>query len=68
MRWKAVLLFLIIAISLIPAALLYNYLKKAMRPSVSAGRFLLWMLAVFVFIFCYTFLLVFMIRLVFPGA
>jgi len=48
--------------------MLYKYLQKVMQPKESLGRFLCWILAMFVVIFAYTFLLVFGIKMLFPGA
>ncbi|MEI2738748.1 MAG: hypothetical protein V9F01_08180 [Chitinophagaceae bacterium] len=68
MKLKAVAILLIIVFSLMPMYMLYQYLQRIMLPRKSMRRFLLWMLAVFVLIFVYTFLLVFSIKMLFPGA
>ena len=68
MNWKATIIVLLIIASLLPAYLLYQYLAKKMRPRESGSRFLAWMVTVFAIIFAYTFLVVFIIRLIFPGA
>jgi hypothetical protein len=68
MKYKAVAILLIIIFSLIPVYLLYKYLQKIMRPKESMGLFIFWLLTNFVLIFGYTFLVVFFIRLLFPGA
>jgi uncharacterized membrane protein len=65
---KSVAILGIIILSLLPVYLLYKYLQQRMKPKESLRRFLLWMLTMFILIFAYTFLLVFVIRLLFPGA
>jgi hypothetical protein len=68
MKLKALTILLLIVISLIPVYALYKNLQKMIRPRESGSRFLLYLLAVCILIFVYTFLLVFIIRLLFPGA
>jgi hypothetical protein len=68
LKLKAAAVMGIILVSLIPAYLLYKYLQQKMRPRESGQRFLLWLLASFVLIFGYTFLVVLLIKLLFPGA
>jgi hypothetical protein len=58
----------IILFSLIPVYLLYKYLQKVIRPQESGRRFLLWLLAELALVFSFTFLLVFVIKLLFPKA
>lgn len=65
---RAFIIVLIIVASLLPAYVLYQYLARRMRPKESLARFAGWMLTVFVLILAYTFLLVFLIKLLFPGA
>jgi len=48
--------------------MVYKYLQRVIRPRESLQRFFLYLLVVFIIIFGYTFLLVFVIRLMFPGA
>jgi uncharacterized membrane protein len=67
-RIKAIAILGIIILSLLPVYLLYKYLQKVMRPRESMQRFLLWMLTMLLVIFGYTFLLVLIIKLLFPGA
>ena len=64
---KAFIIVLIIVASLFPAYLFYQYLARIMRPKETLARFAAWMFAVFVLILVYTFIVVFGIRLVFPG-
>lgn len=68
MRAKAVIIILCILASLIPAYAMLGYLKKWLRPRESGSRFAAWLLSALAFIFLYTFLVVFIIRLVFPRA
>jgi hypothetical protein len=68
MKLKALAILCIILGSLLPLYALYKYLEQAMKPRKSGGRFLLWLASVFVLIFAYTFLVVLLIRLLFPGA
>lgn len=58
----------IILVSLLPVYILYKYLLQVMKPRESAGGFLIWLLTVFALIFLYSFLLVFTIKRLFPGA
>ncbi|MFN8291504.1 MAG: hypothetical protein U0U70_14705 [Chitinophagaceae bacterium] len=67
-RLKAILIVFIITAALLPFYLLYKYLAVRLRPKESGTRFLLWLLLVLVMIFAYTFLVVFIIKLVFPSA
>jgi hypothetical protein len=68
LKLKAAAIMGIIIVSLIPAYLIYKYIQEKMRPRESARRLILWLLATFVLVFGYTFLLVFIIKLLFPGA
>jgi hypothetical protein len=68
MRLKALAIVAIIIFSLVPVYLLYKYLQRVMRPRESMRRFLGWLFIVFALVFAYTFLLVLVIRLLFPGA
>jgi hypothetical protein len=67
-KLKAVTILLIIIVSLIPAYLFHNYLRNIIRPRDSGARLIAYILSVFAFIFGYTFLLGFIIRMIFPGA
>ncbi|MEO7983150.1 MAG: hypothetical protein ABI688_03605 [Bacteroidota bacterium] len=68
MKFKALIILLIIIFSLLPLYALYKYLLKRLRPRESMTRFLCWLLANLILIFASTFLVVFVIRLLFPGA
>ncbi|HUR67107.1 MAG TPA: hypothetical protein VMZ03_12225 [Chitinophagaceae bacterium] len=68
MQLRPLIIIVLIIVSLLPVYLLYKYLNKIMRPRESLLRFGSWLLTVLVLIFVYTFLLVFLIKLLFPGA
>ena len=68
MKWKSLVILLIIIVSLIPAYLLNKYLQKVIRPRDSFARFFLYMLSGFALVFTYTFLIVYLIKKLFPGA
>jgi len=68
LKIKAIIILLIILVSLIPVWMLYRYARVKMKARESMGRFLLFMLIMFAVIFSYTFLLVFLVRMIFPGA
>lgn len=67
-QWKSILIVGIILLSLLPLYGMYRKLQSVTRPKESLRRFLTWLLAVLTLIFVYTFLLVLLIRLLFPGA
>jgi hypothetical protein len=67
-KLKSLAILFIILVSLVPAFLLYKYLERSMRPRDSVKRFIAWLFSVFILVFAYTFLVVFVIRLFFPGA
>ncbi len=68
MKLKALAILAIIIFSLIPLYLLYKYLQKKTRPKESMSRLLLYLFAGFALVFIYTFLIVFIIKKIFPGA
>lgn len=68
MKWKSLLILLIIVASLIPAYLINKYLQKIIRPGESLGRLFLYLFCGLSLVFIYTFLLVFLIKKLFPGA
>ena len=68
MKLKSIAILFIIILSLLPAYWLYKKLQMAMRPKESMTRFLFWLVTVFALIFAYTFLVVFVIRMLFPTA
>lgn len=58
----------LILLSLLPLYLLYKWLQVKMNPRHSLPHFFGFMAVMFVIVFVYTFLLVFSIRFIFPGA
>jgi hypothetical protein len=68
MKWRAILILLIILLSLIPAYLVNKYLQKIIKPKESGLRFLIYMLSAFALVFIYTFLIVFAIKRLLPEA
>jgi hypothetical protein len=68
MRFRAVVIILIIIASLIPVYSFNKYLQERIRPRESLGRLLGYILSGLLLIFIYTFLLVFLIRKLFPAA
>ena len=68
MRLRAVVIILIIIASLIPVYSFNKYLQKVIRPKESLGRLMGYLLTGLVTIFVYTFLVVFIIRKLFPTA
>jgi uncharacterized membrane protein YidH (DUF202 family) len=67
-KLKAIAILLIIIVSLLPVYLFYKWLEKKLQPKESFRRFLIFLFIVLAVIFCYTFLVVLLIHLVFPGA
>lgn len=68
MKIKEAAIMGIIIGSLIPVYMLYKYLQRKMRPRESGKRLVIWLLLSFALIFGYSFLLVFIIKMLFPGA
>ncbi len=68
MRLKALLILLLIVASLLPFYSLYKYLQRTMRPRESGRRFFSWLLLTLLLVFAYSFLIVFLIRLLIPPA
>ncbi|MEO7924138.1 MAG: hypothetical protein ABIR30_10695 [Chitinophagaceae bacterium] len=68
MKLKALVIFFLILLSLVPVYLFYKWLEKRIQPRESPQRFLGWLLSVLALIFVYTFLVVLVIRILFPGA
>lgn len=67
-KWKTIIILGIITLSLFPVYFLYNYLQQVMKPRDSMRHFFFWMFTVLLMIFIYSFLLVLLIKLLFPGA
>src|SRR5258706_4404069 len=68
MKWKAIVILLIIIVAIIPFYSLNKYLQKLIQPRQSMSRLGFYMLSALVIIFIYTFLLVFAIKKLFPEA
>jgi hypothetical protein len=68
MKWKAIIIILIILVSLFPVYLINKYLQRIIKPRNSLGQLFLYLLSGLVLIFGYTFLLVLIIKKLFPGA
>jgi len=68
MKWKALAILLIIIVSLIPVYFFNKNLQKIIKPRESLGRLFLYMLFGFSLVFVYTFLVVFIIKKLFPDA
>jgi hypothetical protein len=68
MKLKALAILFIILASLIPVYLFNRYLQKKIRPRASMGRLFLYMLSGFLLVFAYTFIVVFVIKKLFPDA
>jgi len=68
MKLKALVILAIIIGSLLPVYLFNKYLQKIIMPRESIARLFLYIIAGLVLIFIYSFLLVFIIKKLFPGA
>ena len=68
MKWKAFTILFIILLSLIPVYLLHKYLQKIIQPRQSMKRLFLYLFAGLLLIFGYSFVVVFIIKSIFPGA
>ena len=68
MKWKAIVILLIILISLIPLYSINKYLQKFLRPRESLARLFSYLLSGMLLVFLYTMLLVLLIKWVLPSA
>ena len=68
MNLIGIIILAIIIVSLIPVYLLNKYLQKAIRPRESMSQLFLYLLSGFAMVFAYTFLVVLLIKTIFPGA
>jgi hypothetical protein len=68
MKMKSLIIMGMILLSLLPLYLLYKFLQVKTQPRQSLSRFFLYMVALFFIIFVYTFLLVYLIKTIFPDA
>jgi hypothetical protein len=67
-KLKGPLILLIIVLSLIPLFLLQKYFKRVLQPTKSLSRFAGWLFLVLALVFIDTFLVVFFVKILFPGA
>jgi hypothetical protein len=67
MKLKALAILFIILISLFPVYLLNKYLQKIIRPGESLGRLFFYMISGFALVFVYSFLIVLLIKKLFPA-
>ena len=67
-KLRALVIVVLIVISLLPVYLFNKYLQKVIRPRESIGKLFLYILAAFALVFVYTFLVVLIIKGLFPGA
>jgi uncharacterized membrane protein YidH (DUF202 family) len=68
MKLKTLAILFIILVSLIPVYLFNRYLQKKVQPRKSLGRLFLYLFLGFVLVFVYTFLVVLIIKKLFPDA
>ena len=67
-RLKGLLIILLIAASLLPFYMAYSWIERKVKPRWSLRRFFLWLFLELLLVGCFTFLVVLLLRLVFPGA
>ena len=68
MKWKAIVILLIILASLLPVYAINKYLQKILRPRESLARLFSYLLGGMLLVFVYTLLLVLLIKWIFPNA
>lgn len=68
MKWKAIVILVIIFVSLIPAYSLNKYLQRTIKPRESLGRLFFYLFSGMMLVFVYTLLLVLLIKFIFPTA
>ena len=66
MKFRSLLILLILALALIPVYYFNRWLQRVLRPKDSAGRFFLFLFVNFLMIVVYTVLLVGVVLRVFP--
>jgi hypothetical protein len=67
-KLKSLVILVIILVSLIPVYLTMKRLRQSMRPKESMGRLFLYLLLGFLLVFAYTFLVVLLIKKIFPDS
>lgn len=68
MKWKAIVILLMILVSLIPVYSLNKHLQKILRPRESLARLFSYLISGMLLVFLYTLFLVFLIKWIFPNA
>jgi hypothetical protein len=66
MKFRSLLILLILALALIPVYYLNQWLQRVVRPRASAGRFFLFLFANFLLVIVYTVLIVGVVLRVVP--
>jgi hypothetical protein len=66
MKFRSLLILLILALALIPVYYLNRWLQRVVRPRDSAGRFFLFLIANFLLVIVYTVLIVGVVLRVIP--
>ena len=68
MKLRNLLILLTILVSLVPVYLANRWLLRLLRPRQSMGRLFLYLLSGFLLVFAYTFIVVFVIKKLFPAS
>lgn len=68
MKWKSLFILLVIIVSLIPVYYFNKWIQKLIDPRRSLLRLFAYLLTGLMLVFVYTFIVVFIIRKLFPGA
>ncbi|HEX5651967.1 MAG TPA: hypothetical protein VFX58_02770 [Chitinophagaceae bacterium] len=68
MQARSLIILFVILVSLIPVYMINRSLQQIIRPRDSLSRLFLYLFSGFALVFIYTFLLVFLIKKLFPGA
>jgi len=68
MRFKAIVILLIILVALVPVYSFNNYLQRIIQPRKSLGRLFLYLFSGMLVVFVFVLIVVLLIRLVFPTA
>jgi hypothetical protein len=66
MKWRSLVIYFIIVIALIPAWLFNRYAQKLIQPRRSFAQLLTYLLVILLFVAGYTFLVVWLITIIFP--
>jgi hypothetical protein len=68
MQARSLIILFVIVVSLIPVYMINKSLQQIIRPRDSLSRLFLYLFSGLALVFIYTFLLVFLIKKLFPGA